>query len=377
MTVTYALAALVALLVILIVKKSRRSKGAEWARTRFDPAAYGLVPRERLTAARGGPPISVERRRESQAIADAAWGGNWRPAAAHVEAAGQDWDERWSRLELLASIAQENDGWLASWRTADPDSCDAAVLEAKHMVHNAWEIRGYGYAPDVPAANMARFRELLPAGIEAAQRAALLAPQDPAPWVVMVTAARGAQYKPAQFRPLWAELTARAPHHFEGHWQAMQYWCAKWFGSDKKMLSFAKRAMDRAPAGSALPGIYLFALSELEKRNTLGTVLDGELGRQRLRKVSAALAGLPADDERLPTMRHLLAHYCGRAGLYTKALEQFRLIGRWCGAAPWTDHADPVAAFDLARGMAVKLSNARPLPPEMRPAKADAHHYKV
>ncbi|MFF2043081.1 hypothetical protein ACFVVX_21925 [Kitasatospora sp. NPDC058170] len=374
---TYFLAALTAILLILAVKKSRSTKAREWAATGFEPAAYGLVPRDRLNPHRAGPPMSTERIKQSQAVADAAWGGNWRPAAAHVEAAGQDWDERWSRLELLASIAEENDAWLTAWRAADPDSCDAATLEAQRMVHHAWEIRGSGYAPDVPAANMAKFRELLPAAIEAARRATLLAPQDPAPWVVMVTAARGARYKPAQFRPLWAGLAARAPHHYEGHWQAMQYWCAKWFGSDRKMLAFAKRAMDHAPVGSPLPGIYLHALVELEKRNTHHSSLAGELGRQRLRKVAAALAAVPEEDKRLPMLRHLLAYYCGKAGLHTKALEQFRLIGRWCGATPWTAQGDPVAAFDLARGMAVKLSNARPLPPEMRPAKGDAHHYKV
>ncbi|MEU1424647.1 hypothetical protein [Kitasatospora sp. NPDC005751] len=372
---THFLLILVAVLVYFAVKKSRATKSVEWARHRFDPAAFGLVPRERLDPRRSGPPVPEERRQRSQAIADAAWGGDWRPAAAHVEAAGQDWEERWSRLELLASIANQDDAWLTAWRAADPNSCDAATLEAKQMVHRAWAIRGSKYAHEVPAEDMAKFRELLPAAIEAARRAALLAPRDPAPWVVMVTTARGAQYTPEQFEPLWAGLAERAPHHYEAHWQGMQYWCAKWFGSDKQMLAFAERAMDHAPAGSPLPGIYLHALSELEKRKTLGSTLAGEKAKERLKAVATALAAVPADDERLPMLRHLLAYYCGKAELPAEALEQFRLIGRWCGAEVWADQGDPVTAFDHARGLAVKLSEAPPLPPELRPTKDTDHHY--
>ncbi|MEV7783419.1 hypothetical protein [Kitasatospora sp. NPDC088351] len=372
---THLLVLLVAVLVFFALKKTRQSKAADWAQTQFDAAAYGLAPRERLDPRRAGPPLPVHRRKESQAIADAAWGGDWRPAAAFVEAAGRDWDERWSRLELLGAIAKEDDAWLTAWRSADPGNCDAATVEASHLVHTAWAIRGSAYAHEVPAADMAKFRELLPAAIEAARRATLLAPENPGPWVVMVTAARGARYQPEQFEPLWSGLVERAPHHYQGHWQAMQYWCAKWFGSDKQMMAFAERAMDGAPEGSPLAGIYLHALAEREERKTVGSMLTAESTQRRLRAVAGALALVPADDERLPALRHLLAHYSGKAELYDVALEQFRAIGPWCGCHPWTEENDPVAAFDLARGTAVKLSKAEPLAPELRPVKDTNHHH--
>ncbi|MGK4578687.1 hypothetical protein [Kitasatospora sp. HPMI-4] len=373
---TYFLILLLAVLVIAPLRgANRRGRAVTWARSGFSAAAYGLVPRDGLDPRRAGPPISAERRARSQAVADAAWGGNWRPAAAHVEAAGRDWDERWSRLALLAEIAEQDDAWLTAWRSADPGSCDAATLEAQRMVHRAWEIRGSGYAHEVPAENMAEFRELLPAAIEAAHRAALLAPEDPGPWVVMVTAARGAQYRPDRFQPLWDGLVSRAPHHYEGHWQGMQYWCAKWFGTDEEMMAFAERAADGAPAGSPLAGIYLHALHELEKRNGPRAVPANRAARRRLKAVAEALAAVPADDSRLPVLRHLLVDYLGRAGMYAEALEQYRVIGPWCGAHPWVDQADPVVAFDLARGVAVKLSRTRPLPTELRPVKNTASQH--
>ncbi|MFC9328802.1 hypothetical protein [Kitasatospora sp. NPDC057015] len=344
----------------------RRSRAADWARTGFDPSAYGLASTAMLDPHRSGPPMASEQRERFQAVADAAWNGNWRPAADHVGAAGEDWDERWSRLELLAEIATQDDAWLTAWRAAEPGNCDAAALEAKHLVHQAWTIRGRGYAHEVPPQNMAKFEQLLPAAIEAAHRAALLAPENPAPWVVMVTAARGARYAPDRFRPLWEGLVARAPHHYEGHWQGMQYWCAKWYGSNRKMMAFARRAMDQAPTGSPLAGVYLHALSELTTRSGARAFPTTWVARRRLKAVAAALAAVPANDSRLPALRHMLADYLGRAGLFAEALKQFRLIGRWCGADPWARRGDPVAAFDLARGVAVRLSRAKPLPMQAR-----------
>ncbi|MFB7615522.1 hypothetical protein [Kitasatospora sp. NPDC056181] len=352
-----------------------RRLAQRWARTSFDPTAYGLAPRAQLDPERAGPPMSAELRREAQAIADAAWDGDWRPAAAYVAGAGRSWDERWSRLELLTEIADSGDAWLTAWRIADPNCCDAATLEAKLLVRRAWAIRGSGFAHEVPPENMARFRELLPAAIEAARRAALLSSEDPGPWVVMVTAARGAQYTPEQFAPLWAGLAERAPHHYEGHWQGMQYWCAKWYGSDREMLAFAERAMDAAPAGSPLPGIYLHAVHELAKRNAAGKLLASAQAKRRLRAVAAALATVPPDDPHLPALRHLLASFFYTSGLYAPALEQFRLLGPWCGAAPWTAAEDPAAEFDLARGVSVKRARARPLPRETGPVKSATHRH--
>ncbi|MFJ5228384.1 hypothetical protein ACIQBJ_00665 [Kitasatospora sp. NPDC088391] len=335
----------------------------------FDAAAYGLVPRESLDPTRGGPPSPEHVRRQSQAVADAAWNGDWRTAATHVAAPGTDWDERWSRFELLRAIARRDDAWLTAWRAADPDNCDAAALEADLQVHRAWEIRGGGFAKEVPAENMARFRELLPAAIEAARRAALLDPENPAPWVVMVTAARGAQYKPEQFQPLWDGLVARAPHHYEGHWQGMQYWCAKWFGTNGRMMAFAEKAMDAAPAGSPLPGLYLHALSELEERKS--GLPTGPAARARLAAVARALDAVRPEDDRLPGLRHLLAHHLGEAGMPAEALEQFRTIGRWCGSHVWSAQGDPVEAFHAARAEAVRNSGAQPLPPTLRTKNTD------
>ncbi|MEV7783215.1 hypothetical protein [Kitasatospora sp. NPDC088351] len=192
----------------------------------------------------------------------------------------------------------------------------------------------------------------LNAAMEAAQKAATLAPEDPGPWVVMVTAARGLRYEHDEFRPLWEGLVTRAPYHYAGHCQALEYWCVRWASTNKLMMEFAECAARDVPAGSPLAGIYLHALHELTRRSGLSALPSSRAARDLLESVARSLNQVPDKDQRVNRLRHLLAQYLVKARRYDAALEQFRLIGPWCGAEPWTKERDPVAAFDLARGIA-------------------------
>ncbi|MFI5981561.1 hypothetical protein ACIBEA_11860 [Streptomyces sp. NPDC051555] len=363
---TLVLVLLVLLVPLGIVVYLARTKGRpagpraeRWIRTQFDPAAFGLVPRDQLDPSRGGPVLDPGARARAQEVADAAWDGDWRVAAAYCEAAGRDWDERWSRIELLIQIAESDDRWLNDWRGAQPDNGDAGTVYAQVLLHRAWEIRGTEYANKVPAERMRQFKELLPAAMAAAQQAADRAPHDPGPWVVMVTAARGMQYSHSRFTELWRNLQLRAPHHGPAHWQALQYWCDKWFGSDTLMFDFAVRAVGTSPAGSTLAGLYLHALDEVEKRGgQRGNRADRHV-KARLEDVARRLDTVPETHEDLPRLRHKLAHHLLAARMDREALEQFRRIGPYCGANPWAqDAAGASAAFDHARGRAAYGSRA-------------------
>ncbi|MET9695929.1 hypothetical protein ABZY31_03250 [Streptomyces sp. NPDC006529] len=326
---------------------------SRWIRTRFDPAALGLPPTAALDPRRAGPEPDPARRAGARRTAEAAREGDWRVAAAYCEAAGSDWDERWSRIELLVHAAGNDDRWLADWRAAQPGNGDAGTVHAMLLVSRAWAIRGAEYAHKVPEADMRRFQAMLPSAMAAAQRTADLAPHDPGPWVVMLTAARAMGYSHSQFCDLWRNLQARAPHHMAAHTQALQYWCAKWSGSDASMFDFAVRAVAGAPAGSPLPGLYLQALDEVARRDGFRGSRADLTVKARLRDVAVRLDTLAADHDALPRLRHRLAHHLLAAGLYPEALEQFRRIGPYCGARPWNeDPAGAVAAFDHARGRA-------------------------
>ncbi|MEV8309368.1 hypothetical protein AB0P36_18975 [Streptomyces flavidovirens] len=324
---------------------------------RFDAGAYGLVPRDQLDSRRSGPP------RDEPALhiaVEAACRGDWEPAAGLLAATtdDKDWEARWRLVEVFADIAVEDEHWLRIWRAERPKDADAVVVHAHALLLRAWAARGEKYVQQTSDGQMELFAELLPTAMYAAQEAARLSPRDPSPWVTMVAAARGLGLSHDEFRQLWAELSARAPQHYDAHWQALQYWCQKWYGSHKLMFKFAKEAAESAPAGSLLSGVYLHAVHE-------AVLQDGDQAyrtwatKPMLARVQADLAQAAPEDHRLTQIRHLLAATLVKSGRYAEALAQFRLIGGWCGAAPWTDANDPVLAFDHARGLAA-LGSGRP-----------------
>ncbi|GHF77854.1 hypothetical protein [Streptomyces griseosporeus] len=314
----------------------------------MDVSAYGLLPREELDASEYGP-IAPE-------VADAtlaARQGDWRPGAALLAATGQDWDRRWYVLTRLAQVAPQEDAWLTAWRTERPGDPDAAAVHAQALLYLAWHARGEGYAENTPADRLARFKQLLQAAFEEARSAAALAPHDPSPWVTMVTAARGLVLPHEEFRRLWSELTARAPHHFYAHLNALQYWCAKWCGSDRMAHRFAQEAAASAPPQSLLSVLPLEAAFERALQGAGQVPLAGRHPKSELDAVRAALSAVPADDPRSRLVRHRLAAALTLAGKGSEALEHFRILEPWVGGEPWSYHGNPVAMYDRARALAI------------------------
>ncbi|WP_129308143.1 hypothetical protein [Streptomyces sp. L2] len=107
----------------------RRAAAVLWVRARFDAEAYGLPPREHLNTDRAGPPMPAPRARAIADVTQDVRDGHWRAAAAYAEGAGQDWDERWFRLEVLLGPADQDDAWLRDWRAARPAVRCVAVDE--------------------------------------------------------------------------------------------------------------------------------------------------------------------------------------------------------------------------------------------------------
>lgn len=176
----------------------------------------------------------------------AALGGDWRPAA-HLLAATTDADARFDRLDVLARAGLRRRAWLEAWLRERPLDRDALALRAQLAALRAWEIRG----GDWRAQNPDRFLDALADAESYAREAIALAPTDPCPHVTLVTIARGQQVDHDELDRRLAGLARLAPHHRQGHEQALQYTCAKWFGSAEEMFRFARDASGRAPEGSA------------------------------------------------------------------------------------------------------------------------------
>ncbi|WP_060878400.1 hypothetical protein [Streptomyces scabiei] len=305
------------------------SPGADTDTGRETAEALGLLPAERQNVTLAGPlPPGQE-----PALA-AVRGGDWKAAAKLMHDAGRDWERRSFTAYLLGEIAAKEDDWLLAWEADRPDDPDAAVVRARSTVVLAWDLRGGKKAEYTTGEQFGGFHRMLERSREEIGRAAALAPDDPTPYVTEIWVALGLGYPHSEMDRLWAEITARAPHHYEAHFSALQYWCAKWRGSERLAAEFAERAAARAPLGSLLTAFPLIAHFEHDTSD------DNDVDRtpRMIGRVDAGLADAAATDPahpRLPELRHLLAYYLALQDRDDAALEQFRLVDGYVNALPW------------------------------------------
>ncbi|MFD8816780.1 hypothetical protein ACFV23_36170 [Streptomyces sp. NPDC059627] len=323
--------------------RALRAEAKAKAPVNIDPAKYGLVPAAQLDSRFAGPDP------EADAVAQAALAGDWRRAAAYLAGAGRDWDLRWYRLGILTHAAAEDDTWLKAWRTEYPGDPAAALVHADALVELAGNVRGAKLAKHTTAEQFEGFHRLLAEALPACQEAAWMAPEDPCPWIAQISIALGLGWSHDDFRALWAEITARDPHHFGAHVSAMQYWCAKWRGSHELMYAFAEQAAVTAPRGSLLPVLRLYGLMEHAFREPKEPVYRQPFVQAAVDAVLDAVEWTPAGHHRLPMVRHLLAEALFQTDRYAEAVEQFRAVGGYVGSPPWSYSGNPVKAFVFAR----------------------------
>ncbi|MFI5866415.1 hypothetical protein [Streptomyces sp. NPDC051546] len=70
-------------------------------------------------------------------------------------------------------------------------------------------------------------------------RAAELNPDDPSPYVNEIFAALVLGCSDEAVQQIWKEIITRDPHHYGAHHAALQYWCAKWRGSEERAMAAA------------------------------------------------------------------------------------------------------------------------------------------
>ncbi|GAA1006945.1 membrane protein [Streptomyces sp. F-3] len=309
------------------LKRASQSPGTEDASEVAEQ--FGLLPPERQNTDWAAPlPAGWA------AALNAARGGDWRPAAKVLHTIGRDWERRSAAVSLFAEQAAEEDAWLLEWETEHPDDPDAAVVRARSTVFLAWKIRGSKRAQYTTREQFEGFHRTLVRSREEIARAAALNPDDPTPYIAEIWVALGLGYPHSEMDKLWAEITARAPYHYEAHFSALQYWCAKWRGSEQLATGFAERAAAGAPLGSLLTALPLIAHYEHDESEDSAVDRTPEM----VARVDAALADAAAADPahpRLPELRHLLAYYLSLQDRDEAALEQFKLVDGYVNALPW------------------------------------------
>ncbi|GHB10714.1 hypothetical protein ACIQRS_03450 [Streptomyces termitum] len=313
-----------------------------------DPEAYGFARQEELDVRLPGPDEDLlDVLRVVQATQD------WRAASQLLAGTGKEGEVRWQRVQAFAGAASlelaqrpgEGGAWLRAWRADAPKDAGGAAVHAEFLVQQAWRSS---------AAGSDDFRIILEEAGKVADEAAPLAPGDPVPYITKLAVARGLGYGHEQFDRVWAEVIDRAPQHMGAHLAALHYWCEKWHGSREEADHFATTAAARAPKGSLLAALPLFALFEhvpdmVLVRDFYRTAVVGRAMEGALYAVHSARP----DDPMLAHVRHLLVSFLVSAERWSEAMHQLVHVDGYVGALPWTLSPDPAAEYTVVRNLAV------------------------
>ncbi|WP_338672444.1 hypothetical protein V1460_05320 [Streptomyces sp. SCSIO 30461] len=314
-----------------------------------DPAAYGFVRQEQLDLRLPGPDedlmdvLDVVQRTQ-----------DWRAASQLLAGTPKEGELRWQRVQAFAGAAslelQQQPGtggaWLRSWRSESPKDAGGAAVHAEFLVQQAWRSSGGVGSDD--------FRIILEEARTVCGAAALLAPGDPVPYIIELAAARGLGYPHEQFDQLWAKVIDRAPAHMGAHLAALHYWCEKWHGSREEADHFATTAAARAPRGSLLAALPLFAVYEhIPEVNLVSGFYESAVVTKAVDGALHATHSADADDPVLPQVRHLLVLFLVRMERWAEAMQQLVHVDGHVGALPWTHEADPAGLYAVYRALAV------------------------
>ncbi|QNP64965.1 hypothetical protein [Streptomyces genisteinicus] len=313
-----------------------------------DPDTYGFVRQEQLDVRLPGPDqdlldvLDVVQRTQ-----------DWRAAAQLLAGTPKEGEVRWQRVQAFAGAAslelaqQPGTGgaWLRTWRSESPKDAGGAQVHAEFLVQQAWR---------TAAAGTDEFRIILEEARAVCSEAALLAPGDPVPYITDLAVARGLGDSHEQFDQLWAKVIDRAPDHMGAHLAALHHLCEKWHGSRDDADHFATTAAARAPRGSLLAALPLFAVYEhLPEVNLVGSFYQSAVVTKALEGALYAVHSARADDPMLAHVRHLLVLFLVRSERWAEAMNQLVHVDGHVGALPWTHSSDPAAEYAVYRALAV------------------------
>jgi hypothetical protein len=315
-----------------------------------DVTAYGLTPQERLRTDLAGPDPVAESAKA------AAGRGDWRAVSAAMRPL-QMFPVLYQKVcAAAAEVAAEDEAWLYAWLDAAPDDADAWSVHAAALVSLAWKLRTSSAAKDVLPGQWAGFKRVLGQAPAACERATALAPHLAAPWIALMTCARGLGYEHDRFREIYAEAYRRAPSSLSVLRGGLMYWLPRWQGSDELAAQFVDESLARAVPGQLLTQLRLeyIYLERLPKdaRERAAYCQGQEVGAA-LGQALDDLAAAPQDSPYLAPQRHWLAYYLTKAGRYHEAVQQFRAVDGYAFASPWTFFKLPAATFSATRAEAL------------------------
>ncbi|MEU1405218.1 hypothetical protein ABZ471_23155 [Streptomyces sp. NPDC005728] len=277
--------------------------------------------------------------------------GRYRYASEALAETRSDFALRAHRSLVLASEAAGSD-LVERWLAEEPTP-EAALMWARVAVQRAMRAAD---AHDERAEALERI------ALTACDRAAVMAPDDPTPWVAKLTMARlhrlrdpapqGLLTAPPGPWQLFAHVLSLDPWHREGHHRFLSFFFTRYGGSVNAAWDVAAFLSQRAPADSALRLLPLVAL--VESYNPTQLLADRVWEQPQWRSTALAIYHnwLPAAaGYRFTPVLDLayLAHALVMAQREFEARAVFAAMGPYASRMPWSAFGDPAEQLSRAR----------------------------
>ncbi|MEV7192730.1 hypothetical protein AB0N81_13180 [Streptomyces sp. NPDC093510] len=257
-----------------------------------------------------------------------------------------DWGLWTQRTQILGAAVAGSDV-VRAWRTEEPRSASAAVLHTRVLVERALRAHRTGHR---------RTNDLWREAVAACADASAMSPEDPVPWICLLTLARldvGQRWdehrvappEPMLFPGPWqllAEADKRDPGNREAYHRMLQFaYGRRSEGPLTEAYDFVRWASASAPAGSALHLLPLYVRVERYRRESgQEHALDphrvsGDATRTALIALQMWFDHAALATTSLLDLNHL-AHALWGAHQFHDASRVFQALDPFFTTVPWT-----------------------------------------
>ncbi|WP_432158680.1 hypothetical protein [Streptomyces sp. bgisy153] len=266
---------------------------------------------------------------------------------------GRDWDRRMHRLLVLSAVPEAT-VLARQWRERDRTNADALLLQVFADIHRS---RAMGAALDIEGT------------VSLCRRAAELAPEDPAPWIALLSCQRLQRAPVRAVQPVWEAIRARDRWNREAHRQMLRYVSPEECGSNALTLQFLDSFASVAPSGSPVSAFALTSsLDRYRRVLAAGGIPALTAHRHWIRREELALVDQAVETWPQPGFLthaaaladlNLLAYVLMRATRPREAWPVFEAISAVATGWPWELDGDALEQFQKEHRRAFRAANRR------------------